>query len=170
MSNKPCSICGAFFSSRGNFRYCSICRGKIERGELERNAPWITDAYRTRQRARYFRTLKRRNDRYAYVDARHATGDRICYWCKQAIPKHRLKHNSQQKFCSRACFGKDCGEQGMLTGHYYNLSKKGNTRQEEIWLETGVRPGTEKRRAHVLALAEARRHGKPWRKTGPKRR
>jgi Zn-finger nucleic acid-binding protein len=173
MSKAYCSICDVAFtvSGRGNFRYCPTCRGKIERGELDakRNARWITDAERTRQRANYFRTLKRRKERYAYVDARRASGELVCYWCKKIIPVEKAKKHSKQKFCNRNHSGKDQSEGRKLTDYYYHLGKKGNEKLRHIEYMTGIRPGTEKRRAHIARLTEERRNGKPWGKTGPKK-
>jgi len=129
----------------------------MRHGQTNKKAYWLQEEKRAKERAAFFTLQRKRKARRARIDTRRAQEEKVCYWCEGAIPKHRLKHNSQQPFCGRACFVKDRHERNTLTGFYYALSKKGNEAQYRIEMETGTRPGYEKRVQHMKHYNERRR-------------
>jgi RNA polymerase-binding transcription factor DksA len=164
---KSCTLCKKLFTptGQGNFRYCPICREKIANRQVEKsNAYWLTEPDRTKQRATYHRRMNARKARYARVQ------NGFCHWCERPIDRAKMSNHPHQKFCDTYCSRADRKERDNLTGFYHFLSKKGNEKQKHVEMIEGVRPGTEKRRAHTKALNEARRNGKSWGKTGPKKK
>lgn len=67
--------------------------------------------------------------------------------CDNEIPAHRLKHNSHQMYCSRACAAAINTKRRSDDGGFFVLSKAGNDAQAKYKAEHGVVPGYEQRKA-----------------------
>lgn len=145
------------------------------RARRKKNAAKVDYAYRRRRMIRLHPEWTARDLRaWRIVDnrkqeaKRYTEADHYCKQCGGRIDDkkwNRKNHFEKPKFCTRACVQAWNRE----SGHMKKMSALGLKAQDDIEAKTGTRPGTDKRRYHAKSLNRARRQGKPWGQTGPKK-
>src|SRR4029077_2012650 len=179
--NATCAM-RAYRRAHNQPRYCLQCRKQLEKYKhkycakcalWKRDKPPQVDRFTREEKELlmlYFALKQKRKARRERILLLSLDGTHVCHWCVQIIDPEKIRHHPHQHYCNRGCALCASHEQRVISGFYFHLFRFGDAPQLAREKETGERPGADKRRAHIQALHEARRNGKAWRKTGPKKR